>query len=324
MATNSYQHSHPGENGIKVTMEAEDIDHRFNHRGCPRILLVAMTLMAAVIYWMAVVDYASTFPQKQQKQQLVDLDSLTMSHHNDNRDNSSHQTEKNNWYDYRQQSDNGNVPDWNDEKGRYNWQKCLESDDPDCWEDEGDRVHNFWQDFGLRMKTYWQNFRASIRNFFHGGDKGAQSGAEAGEIADSGDTTESHPLEEHHKNHTKDHKKHAVEPEEHTDHEPAETTATESDSAQDTAEEPAVVDADPNDEEGDTGDALPAAAYSDADGEGHEIEPAVAVTVGKPDDVAVDESAAAPEGNAVATDGLAAVNATTSEDVAAVNDTLRI
>jgi hypothetical protein len=58
-------------------------------------------------------------------------------------------------------------PDYNGE-GKYDWEKCMSSKDPDCWKQEGERVGSFWQNFGLRMKTFWLNFRQSIHDFFTG------------------------------------------------------------------------------------------------------------------------------------------------------------
>jgi hypothetical protein len=65
--------------------------------------------------------------------------------------------------------DNKNMPqpDYNGE-GRYDWQKCQDSSDPECWKKEGERVGGYWHNFGLRMKTFWQNFRQSIHDFFAG------------------------------------------------------------------------------------------------------------------------------------------------------------
>lgn len=58
-------------------------------------------------------------------------------------------------------------PDYNGE-GRYDWQKCKASNDPDCWKNEGERVGGYWHNFGLRMQTFWSNFRKSIHDFFAG------------------------------------------------------------------------------------------------------------------------------------------------------------
>jgi len=68
-------------------------------------------------------------------------------------------------------------PDYNGE-GRYDWQKCKESNDPDCWKNEGERVDSYWHNFGLRMKTFWMNFRKTIHDFFAGGKKSSQDTGE--------------------------------------------------------------------------------------------------------------------------------------------------
>lgn len=47
------------------------------------------------------------------------------------------------------------MPDYNDKQGQYDWQKCKESNDPDCWKNEGKRVGNWWSNFGQRMKAWW-------------------------------------------------------------------------------------------------------------------------------------------------------------------------
>ena len=52
------------------------------------------------------------------------------------------------------------------DKGRYDWQKCKESDDPDCWKKEGDRVDSYWHDFRQKMKTFWSNFGRRMRSFW--------------------------------------------------------------------------------------------------------------------------------------------------------------
>ena len=53
----------------------------------------------------------------------------------------------------------------------YNWQKCKDSNDTDCWKQEGERVHTVWKNFGQKMKTYWTNFGQRMRtywsNLFH-------------------------------------------------------------------------------------------------------------------------------------------------------------
>jgi hypothetical protein len=61
-------------------------------------------------------------------------------------------------------------PDYNGE-GRYDWQKCEQSDDQDCWKNEGTRVGSYWQNFGLRMKTFWTNFGQRMHGLFAGKDK---------------------------------------------------------------------------------------------------------------------------------------------------------
>jgi hypothetical protein len=58
-------------------------------------------------------------------------------------------------------------PDYNGE-GRYDWQKCKASNDPDCWKNEGERVGSYWENFGQRMKTFWMNFRQTMHDFFVG------------------------------------------------------------------------------------------------------------------------------------------------------------
>lgn len=60
-------------------------------------------------------------------------------------------------------------PDYNGE-GRYNWQKCKDSDDPNCWKNEGERVGGYWKNFGQRMKTYWMGFRQKMHDLFAGKD----------------------------------------------------------------------------------------------------------------------------------------------------------
>mmetsp|Transcript_25078 Transcript_25078/g.57617 ORF Transcript_25078/g.57617 Transcript_25078/m.57617 type:complete len:159 (-) Transcript_25078:118-594(-) len=70
-------------------------------------------------------------------------------------------------------SNNAPQPDYNGE-GHYDWQKCQQSNDPDCWKQEGERVHSYWKDFGHRMKTFWKSFGHAIRDFFAGKEKAAE------------------------------------------------------------------------------------------------------------------------------------------------------
>ena len=60
-------------------------------------------------------------------------------------------------------------PDYNGE-GRYNWQKCKDSNDPNCWKNEGERVGGYWKNFGQRMKMYWMGFRQKMHDLFAGKD----------------------------------------------------------------------------------------------------------------------------------------------------------
>lgn len=56
-----------------------------------------------------------------------------------------------------QSSDNEKMPNYNSKEGQYDWQKCKESNDPDCWKNEGKRVGGFWKNFRQRMKSFWKN-----------------------------------------------------------------------------------------------------------------------------------------------------------------------
>ena len=47
------------------------------------------------------------------------------------------------------------MPDANNPEGQYDWKKCKESNDPDCWKKEGERVGGFWHNFGLKWKAFW-------------------------------------------------------------------------------------------------------------------------------------------------------------------------
>jgi hypothetical protein len=61
------------------------------------------------------------------------------------------------------------MPDWNDSKGQYDWQKCLNADDDGCWKQEGKRVGSFWEDFGHRMDTFWKSVGDWFKSMFGGG-----------------------------------------------------------------------------------------------------------------------------------------------------------
>jgi len=43
-------------------------------------------------------------------------------------------------------------------EGEYDWQKCKDSDDPDCWKKEGERVGGYWENFGKKMRSFWSGF----------------------------------------------------------------------------------------------------------------------------------------------------------------------
>jgi hypothetical protein len=66
---------------------------------------------------------------------------------------------------YGKEHSNMPRPDFNGE-GRYDWQKCKASNDPDCWKNEGERVGSYWHNFGLSVKTFWINLRQRIHDFF--------------------------------------------------------------------------------------------------------------------------------------------------------------
>ena len=50
---------------------------------------------------------------------------------------------------------------------RYDWQKCKQASDPNCWEEEGERVRAFWENSGTKIKTFWSNFGQRTHNLFH-------------------------------------------------------------------------------------------------------------------------------------------------------------
>jgi hypothetical protein len=86
-------------------------------------------------------------------------------------------------------------PDYNGE-GRYDWQKCKQSNDPDCWKNEGTRVGSYWQDFGLRMKTFWTNFRQRMHEMFTGKDE--STAAEETTTKPPEETITNPPKKKHH------------------------------------------------------------------------------------------------------------------------------
>lgn len=70
-------------------------------------------------------------------------------------------------YDITNPAANAPKPDYNGE-GRYDWQKCKASNDPNCWKNEGERVGGYWENFGQRMKSYWMGFRHWLHDLFVG------------------------------------------------------------------------------------------------------------------------------------------------------------
>jgi hypothetical protein len=52
------------------------------------------------------------------------------------------------------------------DQGTYDWQKCKESKDPDCWKNEGKRVDSYWTSFGKTMHDYWKGFGKAMANYW--------------------------------------------------------------------------------------------------------------------------------------------------------------
>jgi hypothetical protein len=147
--TNSYQNSVPGEiSSNRASAELanwESIHHRSKRIG--RVMLtVGVALLLFVVYVGSFRGITATTLRGGDQVAMLQMSVVGT-------DNS----------DYK----NMPEPDYNGE-GRYDWQKCQASNDPDCWKKEGERVGGYWHNFGLRMKTFWQNFRQSIHDFFAG------------------------------------------------------------------------------------------------------------------------------------------------------------
>ena len=51
-------------------------------------------------------------------------------------------------------------------EGDYDWKKCKESSDPNCWKNEGERVGGYWQNFGQKMKAWGQAMHSFWANLF--------------------------------------------------------------------------------------------------------------------------------------------------------------
>lgn len=115
---NSYQHSDPGRHlHVDVTPEENDSLH-YNRRHSMKKRLMAVMVLGVVLVFAAVNMNDTTSTT------LVEADSM---------------------------------PDYNNPEGQYDWKKCKESNDPDCWKKEGERVGGFWKNFGHRMKSWWKN-----------------------------------------------------------------------------------------------------------------------------------------------------------------------
>lgn len=51
-------------------------------------------------------------------------------------------------------------------QGTYDWQKCKESKDPNCWKTEGKRVDSYWTGFGKAMHNYWKGFGKGVAHYW--------------------------------------------------------------------------------------------------------------------------------------------------------------
>jgi len=122
--TSSFQHSHPGHH-LHVEMASADENdplfawkERRRHPAFNKKRLMAVMAFGVVLVVAAVIMGGSSSPA------LLEADSM---------------------------------PDSSNPEGQYDWKKCKESNDPDCWKKEGERVGGFWKDFRMKMKGWWAN-----------------------------------------------------------------------------------------------------------------------------------------------------------------------
>jgi hypothetical protein len=125
--TTSYQNSYPGQLNISAAEDAEEtVDYEYQYqqkRARRQQLLVVATLL--LVTYLAVGGGTASSGLRMNPTAL--------------------------------RQDIGDVPkpDYNGE-GRYDWQKCKESKDPDCWKEEGKRVGSYWESFRDRIKGFFQ------------------------------------------------------------------------------------------------------------------------------------------------------------------------
>ena len=162
MTTSSYQNSAPAE---LVTLEPiEDYDSKRKGRRFVLILGVAMALFVALV------GSSSSSSDHGSLRAGNEVAMLQQQHSSSASLADAARADVNPAADQPQ-------PDYNGE-GRYDWQKCKASNDPDCWKNEGERVGSYWENFGQRMKAFWTSFRQSIHDFFVGKEAAADDGGE--------------------------------------------------------------------------------------------------------------------------------------------------
>jgi hypothetical protein len=127
----SYQHSHPGNLQIDLASADENDPLYASSTTGSRRLSKSMRLVAILVLGLAAILVLAGMNNPEADSQMTLLQSSD--------------------------KDTSGMPDYNSKEGQYDWQKCKESNDPDCWKNEGKRVGGFWKNFGQRMKSFWQN-----------------------------------------------------------------------------------------------------------------------------------------------------------------------
>jgi len=203
--TTSYQHSLPGEQqGVGSDGQQQDLLHPRLHGNHQKYLLpLTIFLMAAFLAFHGGVNVGLEGGVRGSNSNSMAIAPTSnileahvakkRSHHYDDEDNhddgQDDDDQDENVHEHTHEhehvetgEDNRDMPDWNDEKGRYDWQKCKDSKDPNCWKEEGERVHGFWSDFNNRMKNWWHGL------FGGGGDAAAKEKDDSGKDDSSTET----------------------------------------------------------------------------------------------------------------------------------------
>ena len=167
----SYQHAevNSASNGDLATDTSIDINNKNNKSSNNNNRIVRSMMVVGVVFLMAIANEAlstSNNDANTAQGMMLRPKRVPLASFSSKNDDDYHDYGTDDQYPY----DNATKPDYNGE-GKYDWQKCQDSSDPDCWKNEGERVGSYWDNFGQRTGAYWTSFGDAIKNFFTFGSK---------------------------------------------------------------------------------------------------------------------------------------------------------